>query len=71
MVKFNSKIEGLVYKKLSDSTASYTIESLRLAFGRISRDDLVCIVTLQTEGYLSVKYMHKDHLLLIESIVLA
>jgi len=36
---------------------SYTIESLRLAFSRINNDNLICIVTMYNEGYLSVKHM--------------
>ena len=71
VLKFNSEIEELVYKTITDASAYYTIESLKLAFSRISSDDLLCIVTLQNEGYLSVKHMHKDKILLIESIILA
>ena len=70
-MKFNSTIDDFVYKKTSSASALYTIESLRLAFSRISSDNLLCIVTLQNEGYLSVKHMHQDKLLLIESIILA
>jgi hypothetical protein len=36
---------------------SYTIEALRLAFSRINNDNLICIVTMYNEGYLSVKHM--------------
>lgn len=71
VVKFNSTIDDFVYKKTSSASALYTIESLRLAFSRITSDNLLCIVTLQNEGYLSVKHMHQDKLLLIESIILA
>lgn len=71
VVKFNSNIDDLVYKKTSEANALYTIESLRLAFSRITSDNLLCIVTLQNEGYLSVKHMHQEKLLLIESIILA
>ena len=71
MIKFNSTIDDLVYKKTSEANALYTIESLRLAFSRITSDNLLCIVTLQNEGYLSVKHMHQEKLLLIESIILA
>jgi len=59
VVKFNSDIDDLVYKKLSETAALYTIESLRLAFSRISRDNLLCIVCLNSDGYLSVKHMHE------------
>lgn len=58
VVKFNSTIDDFVYKKTSSASALYTIESLRLAFSRITSDNLLCIVTLQNEGYLSVKHMH-------------
>lgn len=71
VIKFNSTIDDLVYKKTSEANALYTIESLRLAFSRITSDNLLCIVTLQNEGYLSVKHMHQEKLLLIESIILA
>ena len=71
VIKFNQQIDDLVYKKTSEASAFYTIESLRLAFSRISSDSLLCIVTLQNEGYLSVKHMHQQKLLLIESIILA
>ena len=71
VVKFNESIEDLVCKKLSEATAFYTIGSLKLAFSRITSDNLLCIVTLQQEGYLSVKHMHQQKLLLIESIILA
>lgn len=70
VVKFNSEIDDLVCKKLSETSAMFTIESLRLAFSRISRDNLLCIVCLNNEGYLSVKHMHEQKLLLIESIIL-
>lgn len=42
---------------LCESRFSYTIESLRLAFSRINNDNLICIVTMYNEGYLSVKHM--------------
>ena len=71
MLKFNSNIDDLVYKKTSEANALYTMESLRLAFSRITTDNLLCIVTLQNEGYLSVKHMHQDKILLIYSIILA
>ena len=71
MLKFNSNIDDFVYKKTSEANALYTMESLRLAFSRITTDNLLCIVTLQNEGYLSVKHMHQDKILLIDSIILA
>lgn len=71
MLKFNSSIDDLFYKKLSEASAFYTIESLKLAFSRITQDNLVCIVTLQNEGYLSVKHMHQQKLIMIDSIILA
>ena len=70
VVKFNSTIEGLIYKKTSETNALYTIGALRLAFSRITSDSLLCIVTLHNEGYLSVKHMNDNKFLLIESIIL-
>lgn len=67
-LKFNSNIDDLVYKKLNDCEAIFTIESLRLAFNRISMDNLCCIVTLHEEG-LSVKYIEAENFM-IECIVL-
>ena len=57
VVKFNAEIDDLVCKKLTETAAWYTVESLRLAFGRISRDNLLCIVCLNSDGFLSVKHM--------------
>ena len=58
VVKFNEKIDDLIIKELrSECSAYYTIESLRLAFSRINNDNLICIVTMYNEGYLSVKHM--------------
>ena len=48
----------------------YTIESLRLAFSRINNDGLICIVTMYNEGFLSVKHMDDEKVLMIESIIL-
>lgn len=59
VVKFNASIDDLVYKKVAEASAFYSIESLRLAFSRITSDGLLCIVSLQQEGYLSVKHMHQ------------
>ena len=47
VVKFNANIDDLIYKKVTEASAFYSIESLRLAFSRISSDGLLCIVSLQ------------------------
>eukprot|EP00347_Sterkiella_histriomuscorum_P005978 403354538 len=70
VVKFNLQIDDLVTKKLTETSAFYTIESLRLGFSRITNDALVCIVTMYNEGYLSVKHMNDSMVLMIESIIL-
>lgn len=58
-LKFNENIDDFVYKHLSDAQCSYTMESLRYAFSRISAvENQLCIVTINNEGYLSVKLMH-------------
>ena len=56
-VKFNEEVEDFVVKQISESKAFFKIESLRLAFTRMTSDQLLCIVTLNTEGALSVKLM--------------
>jgi hypothetical protein len=71
VVKFNEKIDDLIIKELrQECSAYYTIESLRLAFSRINNDNLICIVTMYNEGYLSVKHMDEQKVLMIESIIL-
>ncbi len=50
-------MQCLVIFPKSNLIFSYTIESLRLAFSRINNDNLICIVTMYNEGYLSVKHM--------------
>ena len=37
-LKFNQDVDDFIYKDLTDNTAYYTIDSLRLAFGRITSD---------------------------------
>ena len=69
-VKFNDNIEDFVVKHISDAKASFTVESMRLAFSRITSDSLLCIVTLNNDGALSVKLMHEEKLFLAESIIL-
>ena len=43
---------------------------MRLAFSRITSDILLCIVTLNNDGALSVKLMHEEKLFLAESLIL-
>lgn len=47
------------------------MESLRLAFSRISQDNLLCIVTMNNEGFLSVKLLQEARNYLSESMVMA
>ena len=69
-VRFNQDMEDFVTKHLSENTVLFTIESLRLAFSRITSDSLLCIVTLNNEGALSVKLMHETKIFLTESSIL-
>jgi hypothetical protein len=69
-VKFNDSVEDLVIKHIKETTVSFTVDSLRLAFSRISQESMICIVTLNNEGSLSVKLMANDKLFLTESIIL-
>lgn len=43
---FNQNIDDIVYKKLSNSCGLFTMESLRLAFGRIAEDNILCVLTI-------------------------
>lgn len=63
-------MEDFVIKHNSEQSVYYTIESLRLAFTRITSDQLLCIVTLNNEGALSVKLMHESKHFLTESLLL-
>jgi len=69
-VKFNDTMEDFVVKHVSEQSVLFTIESLRLAFTRITSDSLLCIVTLNNEGALSVKLMHENKTYLTESLLL-
>lgn len=69
-VKFNDNMEDFVIKHISENNVLFTIESLRLAFTRITSDQLLCIVTLNNEGALSVKLMHEGKTFLTESLIL-
>ena len=57
-LKFNESIDDFVYKQLSDCSCCYVLESLRYAFSRVTAENQLCIVTINNEGYLSVKLMH-------------
>lgn len=70
-VKFNDNIEDFVVKHITERTVLFTIDSLRLAFSRITQDSLICIVTLNQEGALSVKLMDQNKLFMTESIILS
>ncbi|CDW75731.1 UNKNOWN [Stylonychia lemnae] len=69
VIKFNSQIENLVYKKLSNCSSAYTLGALRLGFSRISNDNLICIVSMFNDGNLSLRHMDDDMQLMIESII--
>ena len=69
-MKFNDNMEDFVIKHISENNVFFTIESLRLAFTRITSDQLLCIVTLNNEGALSVKLMHEGKTFLTESLIL-
>ena len=69
-VKFNDNIDDFVIKHIEDAKAAFTVESMRLAFSRITSDLLLCIVTLNNDGALSVKLMHEEKLFLAESLIL-
>ena len=69
-MKFNENMEDFVIKHISENSVLFTIESLRQAFTRITSDQLLCIVTLNNEGALSVKLMHESKLFLAESLIL-
>ena len=53
-VKFNENIDDFVVKHISEGRALFTVESMRLAFSRITSDLLLCIVTLNNQNALSV-----------------
>ena len=71
-IKFNEDIEEFVIKHKSESKAFFKIESLRLAFTRMTSDQLICIVTLNTQGALSIKLMNDNSTktFLAESLIL-
>ena len=69
-LKFNDNMEDFVIKHISENQVFFTIDSLRLAFTRITSDQLLCIVTLNNEGALSVKLMHEGKTFLTESLIL-
>ena len=56
-------------KQISESKAFFKVESLRLAFNRISSDQLLCIVTLNIQGALSIRLMHESKSFLAESLI--
>ena len=68
-VTFREDVENFIIKKISESKMFFKIESLRLAFGRISEDQILCVVTLNVNGALSVKLMNQTKGFLAESII--
>jgi len=69
IIKFKENVDDLVYKKTTECSNYYSIESLRLGFSRISNDNLVCIITHYADGHLSIKHMNDKMKLMIESII--
>ena len=69
-IKFNEDIDDFVIKNVSETRAFFKIESLRLAFTRISSEQLYCIVTLNIHGALSVRLMHEGKTFLAESLIM-
>ena len=69
-IKFNEDVEDFVVKHITESKAFFKIESLRLAFSRMTSDQLLCIVTLNTQGALSIRLMHDTKTFLAESLIL-
>lgn len=70
-VRFNDNIEDFIAKETSDCSAEYTMESLRYAFSRISADNILCILTMNNEGLLSVKCMNENKIYMSESLILS
>ena len=68
-IKFNEDVDDFVIKQISESKAFFKVESLRLAFNRISSDQMLCIVTLNVQGALSVRLMHESKSFLAESLI--
>ena len=68
-LKFNDNMEDFVIKHISENQVFFTMESLRLAFTRITSDQLLCIVTLNIQGALSVRLMHESKSFLAESLI--
>jgi hypothetical protein len=51
-------MEDFVVKYSSEGSTRYSMDSLRAAFNRLRTENLTCIVTVNHEGYLSVKLLH-------------
>ena len=70
-VRLHQDVDDFVVKDMTNNIAYYTIESLRLAFSRVNSENLVCIVTMNQEGSLSVKFMNEARIFMTESLILA
>lgn len=63
-------MDELVFKQVSDVSSLFTVDSLRLALGR-SNNNLLCVLTLNNEGSLSIKMLADTKEFMIESIILS
>jgi hypothetical protein len=45
----------MISKNLKEGEMKYRIDSLRMAFSKAKTDELTCIVSINNDGYLSVK----------------
>ena len=74
VLQFSSSIENLTYKMSSDATQAFTVEQLRLAFCRVTRestDNLQLIVTINLAGHLSAKLIDSASTFMTETILLS
>ena len=70
---FNDSIEGLNFKIVSDANQAFTVEQLRHAFCRVTReslDNLQLIVTINLAGHLSAKLFDQATTFMTETILL-
>ena len=68
-IKFTEESTELGYQIKSQVQSTFSIGNLRLAFSRISKDQLSCILSISSEKYISVKVTQDNKNVLIESIV--
>ena len=68
-IKFTEESTELGYQIKSQVQSTFSIGNLWLAFSRISKDQLSCILSISSEKYISVKVTQDNKNVLIESIV--